>query len=53
MRTIPTCTYKPPDIIASAWVINYRLVDANTPVLSPLMNTIVNTLKHKIVTTKL
>ena len=22
MRTIPTCTYEPPDIITSAWIIN-------------------------------
>ena len=29
------------------------MIDANTPVLSPLTNTSVNTLKHNIVTTQL
>jgi hypothetical protein len=53
MRTTPTCTYEPPDIITSAWVINRWLIDANTLVLSPLMNTSVSTLKHNIVTTQL
>jgi hypothetical protein len=45
MRTTPTSTYEPPDIITYAWVINYWLIDANTHVLSPLMNTSVSTLK--------
>ncbi len=53
MRTTPTCTYEPPDIIKSAWVINFWLIDANTLVWSPLMNTSVNTLKPNIVTTQL
>jgi len=53
MRTTPTCAYEPPDIITSAWVSNYWLIDANTHVLSPLMNTSANTLKPKIVTTQL
>jgi len=43
----------PIDIITSAWIINYWLVDANTHVLSPLMNTSVSTLKPNIVTTQL
>ncbi len=42
-----------PDIITSAWVVNYWLKDAATHVLSPLMNTSVNTLKPGIITTKL
>jgi len=53
MRTSPTCTYEPPDISTSAWVINYWLIDTNTYVLLPLMNTSVNTLKPKMVTTQL
>ena len=53
MRTTPIGTYEPPDIITSAWVIIFWLIDANTYVLSPLTNTSVNTLKHNIVTTQL
>ena len=53
MRTTPTRTYEPLDIIISAWVINYWLIDANTHVLSPLTNTSVNTRKPNIVTTHL
>jgi hypothetical protein len=53
MRTTPTCTYEPPDLATSAWVINYWLIDANTHVLSALMNTSVSTLKPNIVTTHL
>jgi hypothetical protein len=53
MRTTPTCAYEPPDIITFAWVINYWLIDTNTHVLSPLMNTSVSTLKPNIVTTQL
>ena len=52
MRTTPTGTYEPSNIITSAWVINYWLIDANTLVLSPLLNTSVNTLKPNIVTTQ-
>jgi hypothetical protein len=51
MRTTPTCTYEPPDIITFVWIINSWLIDANTHVLSPLTNTSVNTLKPNIVTT--
>jgi len=53
MRTTPTCTYESPDIITSAWVINFLLIDANTHVLSPLTSTSVNTLKPNIVTAQL
>jgi hypothetical protein len=42
-----------PDLITSAWIINYRLIDANTHVLSPLMNTSDGALKPNIATTKL
>ena len=51
MRTTPTCNYEPPDIITSALVINYWLIDANIHNLSLLMNTIVGTLKPNIVAT--
>ena len=50
MRTTPTGTYDPPDIITSAWGINYWLIDANTHVLSPLMKTSVITRMPSIVT---
>ena len=53
MRTNPIGTYEPTDIITSAWVINYWLIEANTHVLSPLMNTSVNNLEPNIVTTQL
>ena len=52
MRNSSTCTYDP-DITRSAWVINNWLIDAITHVLSPLMNTSVNTLKPNIITTQL
>jgi hypothetical protein len=53
MRATPTCTFEPPNIITSAWAINYWLIDANTPVLSLLMNTSDTTLKPNIITTQL
>jgi len=54
MRTTPTSTYDPSDLITSAWVItNNGLIDINTHVLSPLMNTSVGALKPNIVTTQL
>jgi hypothetical protein len=53
MMTTSTSTYEPPDIIIFAWAINYWLIDANTHVFLPLMNTIVSTLKPDIVTTHL
>ena len=52
MRTTPTGTNEPPDIIIYAWVINYWIIDANPHALSPLTNTSVNTLKPNIVTTQ-
>ena len=53
MRTTPTCTYEPPDLIIFAWVINFWLIHVNTLALSSLTNTIVNTLKPNIVITQL
>ena len=53
MRTTPTCTYEPPNIMTFAWVINFWLIDANTHVVSPLTNASVNTLKPNIVNTQL
>jgi hypothetical protein len=53
MRTSPIGTYDPPHLIPSAWVINYWLIDANTPVLSPMITTSVGVLKPNIVTTNL
>jgi hypothetical protein len=43
----------PPDIVTSAWVINFLLIYANTHILSPLMNTSVATLKPNIITAQL
>ena len=53
MRTTPSGNYDPPDLIASTWVINVWLIDANTPVLSPMMSTNIWTLKPNIITTQL
>jgi hypothetical protein len=53
MRTSPTCTYDPPDLIPSNWPINFWLIDANTPELSPLLTTNVSNLKPKIVKAEL
>jgi hypothetical protein len=53
MRTYPTCTYYPPILILSVWVINYWLVDAKTHVLSPMITTYVGVLKPNLVTTSL
>ena len=49
MRTSPTCTYDPLDLIPSTWPISFWLIDANTPVLSPLLTTNVGNLKPNIV----
>ena len=49
MRTSPTGTYDPPDLIPSTWPINFWLIDANTLVFSPLLSTNVNKLKPNIV----
>ena len=53
MRTTPTCTYDPPDLIPTAWPINFWFIYTNTPVLSPLLITNVSNIKHAIVTTEL
>ena len=49
MRTSPTGTYDPHDQIPSTWPINFWLIDANTPVLPPLLTTHVINLKPNIV----
>jgi len=53
MRTTPTCTYDPADLIASTWVIISWLIDAKTLVLSPTIATNVNVIKPSIATTEL
>ena len=53
MRTSPTRTYDPRDLIPSTWVINYRLINANTHLLSPMLTTNVSVLKPNIVTSNL
>jgi len=52
MRTSPTCTYDPPDLVPSIWPINFWLIDANT-VLPPLLTTNVSNLKPNIVKAEL
>ena len=49
MRTSPTFTYGPPDLIPSTWSINFWLIDSNTQVLSPLLTNNVSNLKPNIV----
>jgi hypothetical protein len=49
MRTSPTCTYVPSDLLPSIWPINFWLIDANTPVLSLLVTADVRNLKPSIV----
>jgi hypothetical protein len=53
MRTTPSGNYDPPDLIASTWVINFWLIDANTPVLSPMTSTNIRALKPNVITTQL
>ena len=53
MRISPTRIYDPPDLIPLTWVINYWLIDANTPVLLPMITSNVVVLKPTIVTTNL
>ncbi len=53
MRTTPTGTYDPPDLIPTVWPIIFGLIDASTPVLSPLLNTYASNLKPKVVTNEL
>ena len=52
MRTSPTVTYAPYDLLPSIWPANFWLIDANTPIVSPLLTTNVNSLKRSIVETK-
>jgi len=53
MRTSPTCTYDPLDLIPSTWPINFwLLIYANTYALSPLLTTNVSNLKPSIVKAK-
>ena len=49
MRTSPTCTNVPSDLLPSIWPINFWMIDANTLVLSPLLTTNANNLKPSIV----
>ena len=53
MRTSPTCTYDPLYLFPSTSPINFWLIDANTPVLSPLLTTNVSHLKPNIAKAKL
>jgi hypothetical protein len=48
MRTSPTGTYAPSDILLSVLPINFWLIDANTPVLSPSLTANVSNLKPNI-----
>jgi hypothetical protein len=52
MRTSPTGTYDTPDLLPSIWLVKFWLIDASTPVLSPLLTTNVSNLKPSIVTIK-
>jgi hypothetical protein len=52
MRTSPTGTYVPSDLLPSIWPVNFWLIDATTLVLSPLLTTNVNNLKPSIVETE-
>ena len=49
MSFSPTGTYALPDLIPYTWPIHFLLIDANTPVLSPLLTTNVSNLKPNIV----
>ncbi len=53
MRMIPTSTYDPPDLIPNFLPINFWLIDASTPVVSPLLNTDDGNLKPNVVTNAL
>ena len=53
IRTSPTCTYDPRDLIPSIWPINFWLIDASTPILPPLLTTNVSNLKPNIVKAEL
>jgi hypothetical protein len=49
MRTSPTSTYVPSDLLPSIWSVHFWLIDANTLVLSSLLTTNVNNLKPNFV----
>jgi hypothetical protein len=49
MRTSPTGTYVPSDLLPTIWPVIFWLIDANTLVLSPLLTTNVNNPKPRIV----
>ena len=52
MKSSSTGTYVPSDLLPSLWPVNFWLIDASTPVLSPLLTTNVNNLKPSIVETE-
>ena len=52
MRTSPTGTYVPSDLLPSLWPVNFWLIVASTPVMSPLLTTTVNNLKPSNVETE-
>ena len=55
MRASPTCTYDliMTDLIPSTWPIDFLLIDANTPVASPLLTTNVSNVNPNIVKVEL
>ena len=53
LRTTPSCTHAPRDIITYTWVNNLLLIDAKMHVLSPTIATNVNVLKPSSVTSEL
>ncbi len=50
MRATPTCAYNLLYLFPIAWSIHFWLIDANSPVLSPLLTTNVSHLKPNVVT---
>ena len=53
IRTLPIGAYDQPDLIPSTWSINFQLIDAATPVLSPLLTINVSKLKPSLVKAEL
>jgi hypothetical protein len=53
MRTNLTSTYDPIDLISTAWPINFLLMDASTPALSPLLNIDAKNVKPNVATNEL
>ena len=49
MRTSPTSTYDPLYLTSSIWPDNFWLIDASTPILSPLLTTNGSNLDSNIV----